>query len=144
MTFSVRHGRCLCGAVRFQASVATAMQACHCTQCQRWTGGGPLYVARVRNLDLKGEEKIKTYHASEWGERANCEVCGAALYWRMRGKPVGFVAVGLLDDQSGMTVTEEIFVDNRPDWMPPIAGASQSTEAQELAKLEAFLEGDQT
>ena len=57
----------------------------------------------------------------------------------MQGKPATYVAVGLLDDQSDLTVTEEIFVDYRPAWLPPFDGATQSTEAQEIAKLEEHL-----
>lgn len=136
---SKRTGQCLCGAVSFSANIGDAITACHCIQCQRWTGGGPLMTVRASELVITGEDRISAYHASEWGERAVCGTCGSTLYWRMQGKPVAGIAVGLLDDQSGLTVGQEIFVDYRPDWMPPFGGASQSTEAQEMAKLEEFL-----
>ena len=135
-------GQCLCGAVSFTATVGSEIQACHCRQCQQWTGGGPLYSTRARDIEITGEENIAAHHASEWGERAVCRICGSTLYWRMQGRPVEFVAAGLLDDQSGMSVTEEIFVDYRPDWLAPIEGAAQSTEAQAMAKLEEFLAGE--
>lgn len=136
-------GGCLCGAVRFTATLPEGkVQACHCTQCQRWTGGGPLFSVRVADLQIAGEDSIATYHASDWGERAFCRTCGATLYWRMQGRPVAYVAAGLLDDQSGLTVAEEIFVDHRPGWMRPWPEAAQSTEAEEQAKLDAFLKGD--
>lgn len=141
---SARTGGCLCGAVRFAADVADELQACHCTQCQRWTGGGPLYSVRVKNLDLTGEADINAYHHSEWGERASCRTCGSTLYWRLQGRSVAFVAPGLLDDQSGLTLTEEIFVDDRPEWLPPHAGAAQRTEAEMKAQLAAFLEKEKT
>lgn len=137
-----RTGRCLCGAVQFRGDVAPSIQACHCVQCQRWTGGGPLLSVRVEGLEMTGETCITAYHASDWGERAFCGTCGATLYWRMRGKPVSYLAVGLLDDQSGLTVTEEIFVDQRPGWLPAWDGATQSTEAEEQAKLQKFLAGE--
>ena len=136
---SQRTGSCLCGQVSFSADVGDKIMACHCTQCQRWTGGGPLMSVRARDLKISGEDRIAAYHASEWGERAICRNCGTTLYWRMQGRPVAFVAVGLLDDQSGLTIADEIFVDYRPDWLPPFAGANQSTEAQEQAKLQEFL-----
>ena len=132
-------GRCLCGAVAFTARVSDTIQACHCTQCQRWTGGGPLYAARVEDLELSSEDPpLSSYRASHWGERVVCATCGSTLWWKMQGRPTQFVAVGLLDDADGMRVTEEIFVDFRPAWMPPFEGASQSTEAQELEKLRAW------
>ncbi|MDJ1017559.1 MAG: GFA family protein [Paracoccaceae bacterium] len=136
---SVRTGQCLCGKVRFHAKVEPSIQACHCTQCQRWTGGGPLLSVRARDLEIEGEDWIEDYRHSEWGERAFCRKCGTTLYWKMQGRPVGYIAVGLLDDQSELAVTEEIFVDFRPSWFPAWIGATQSTEAQEMAKLEAFL-----
>lgn len=34
-------GHCLCGSVRFTASDARGIGACHCAVCRRW-GGGPL------------------------------------------------------------------------------------------------------
>ena len=52
---------------------------------------------------------------------------------------MNFVQVGLLDDQAGLTVTDEIFVDQRADWIPLWHGAAQSTEAEELARLHDFL-----
>lgn len=134
-----RSGQCLCGAIRFTASVSTDIQACHCQQCRRWTGGGPLYSVRVTDLALTGEDNIATYHASDWGERANCKNCGSILYWKMQGKPPSFVAPGLLDDQTGLTVSEEIFTDCSAPWSVPFDGASQSTEAEEQAKLDAYL-----
>ena len=140
----IRTGRCLCGGITFRADLPSPeFQLCHCGQCQRWTGGGPLTAIRVKDLDLAGEDNIEAYRASEWGERAFCRTCGTTLYWKMQGKPIAFVAVGLLDDQTGLRVSEEIFCDQRPDWLPAHAAASQSTEAEEYAKLDAYLKGDQ-
>lgn len=137
---SQRSGQCLCGAVRFTGDVSDEIQACHCQQCQRWTGGGPLYAVRVKNLELSGETAIHAYHHSDHGERATCKTCGSTLYWRLQGRSIAFIAPGLLDDQSGLTLTEEIFVDTRPDWLPPFPAAAQRTEAEMKAQLAAFLE----
>ncbi len=134
-----KSGQCLCGAVRFTADVADTIQACHCIQCQRWTGGGPYYAIEVKDLEMTGAETVRDYHASAWGERSVCGTCGSTIYWRMQGETPRTLAAGLLDDQSGMRVTEEIFVDYRPDWMPVFEGAAQSTEAQEMAKLDALM-----
>ena len=141
---SARTGQCLCGAVTLSGNVASTAQACHCVQCQRWTGGGPLFAVRIRDLQLTGEDKIRAYNHSDWGERAVCEICGSTLYWKITGRSIAFVALGLLDDQSRISITEEIFVDTRPDWLPPFAGATQRTEAEMKAQLAAFLEKGDT
>lgn len=136
----MRTGQCLCGAVRFEAAeVSDEIHACHCNECQRWTGGGPLYVVRVKGVEVTGEDNINAYHHSAHGERASCRVCGTTLYWKMKGKDIAMIALGVLDDRSGMALTEEIFVDHRPGWLPPAKGASQSTEAEEMAQLDAYL-----
>lgn len=135
-----RTGGCLCGAVRFTAEFTeTGFLACHCTQCQRWTGGGPLYSIAARNVELTGKEHITEHEASHWGARGFCRICGSTLYWRMQDGDVESLAVGLLDDQSGLSLVEEIFIDTRPAWLPPAPGARQSTEAQEQAKLDEYL-----
>ena len=106
--------------------------------------GRSLIVAYVSDLEIEGEDAIGTYCASDWGERGYCKHCGSVLFWRMQGKTAQSVSVGLLNDQSGLRLSEEIFVDYRPDWMPPFPGASQSTEAQEMAKLKAYQDGQST
>ncbi len=140
-----RTGRCLCGAVTLSARLPKSdIHVCHCTQCQRWTGGGPLFVVEVEDLEVSGADQISTYRASDHGERASCATCGSPLWWKMQGRPVRSVALGLLDDQAGLKVGEEIFVDHRPCWLDRFDGASQSTEAQEFEKLRAFLSKGQT
>ncbi|MEM7439577.1 MAG: GFA family protein [Pseudomonadota bacterium] len=136
-----RTGKCLCGAVSFEADIANfKAQACHCKQCQQWTGGGPLFVVRVQNVDLEGAASITSYRASAHGERSVCDNCGSTLFWNMQGEQPRSMALGLFEDQSGITIGQEIFVDQRPDWLPPFEGATQSTEADELAKLKEYLE----
>ena len=134
-------GQCLCGAVTFTAVVGDTIQACHCVQCQRWTGGGPYFAVAIDNLEMPGAESMRDHHASE---RTVCGTCGSTIYWKMQGKAPQTLAAGLLDDQSGMRVTEEIFVDYRPRWIPAFGGAGQSAEADEMAKLDAYLASQST
>ena len=138
-------GRCLCGAVRIGAKLRTDMfQACHCAQCRRWAGGSALFVIGVKDLEIEGGADIAHYQSSAHGERAFCRTCGTALYWRMQGGRIAGVAVGLFDDQSDLTVSEEIFADCRAAWMPPLPDARQSSEAEQLALLADYLEGHAT
>ena len=138
---TTRTGSCLCGAITLEAEISdTGIGACHCTQCQRWTGGGPLLSVRVDRLEIEGEKHIREFQLSDWGTRAFCRNCGATLYWRMVDGPIKHIAVGLLDDQSDLRLTEEIFVDYRPDWLVPVEAATQSTEAEQNALLKEYLD----
>jgi hypothetical protein len=140
MSNDLQTGQCLCGAVRFRFRFARHhLQACHCGQCQRWTGGSPLIGARVEDTEIEGEDNIARYHASDFGERAFCRVCGTTLFWKMQDGPVNFLCAGLLDDQTGLEMKEEIFIDRRAPWLKPWVDASQSTEAEEIAKFDAWM-----
>jgi hypothetical protein len=139
----IRKGHCLCGAVTLAARITSdGIMACHCQQCQRWTGGGPLINVRAADVALSGEDAITHVRISEWGERGFCGTCGSTPYWWRQDCEISSLAIGLFDDQSGWTMKEEIFTDRRPDWLPHFDGASQSTEAEEFAKLDKYLEGD--
>ena len=134
------NGACLCGAVTVSAHLpGNEVQACHCRQCQTWTGGGPLWAIRAKDVTFGGDENIATYHASEHGERAFCKICGTTLYWKLQGRSVAFLPVGLVPDQGSLRVTEEIFVDHRPGWLTPFSKAKQQDEATMQAQLAAFL-----
>ena len=138
-----RTGGCLCGAVRVDVALPSlTFMACHCAQCQRWTGGGPLYSISVEDVRLTGEDRIGVFKASDWGERAFCRDCGSTLFWRMAGGPIDSICPGLLDDQTGLSVSKEIFTDRRAPWMAPLPHTAQSTEAQEFAKLETVFAGE--
>ena len=135
-----REGACLCGAVKVAGDFADEVLACHCTQCQVWTGGGPLYSVHAKGpVTVTGAARLTRYRASTWGERVSCAGCGSTLWWQMQDRAITSVAAGLFAGQDGLRVTREIFIDTRPDWLPPHAGADQSTEAEEQAKLAAYL-----
>lgn len=138
-----RKAQCLCGAVQITAHIkGPEIQACHCTQCQRWTGGAALMTVRVRRVEISGEDAIRHHHASDHGERGFCVTCGTTLYWRLQGRSVAFLPVGLFDDQTGFELSEELFVDDRAPWLPAWSGTTQHTEAELVAQLNAFLKGE--
>lgn len=118
---SERSGGCLCGAVRFSArNVPTSFGACHCEMCRRWTGSALLGVTvPLESVVWEGTEHIATRQTSDWAERAWCRECGSNLWFKvtMQGPYSGGVElpIGLFDDASGMTMTNEIWIDHKPD-----------------------------
>ena len=115
-----RTGSCLCGAVRYTVRDATdAFGACHCSMCQRISGGVNMsFTVPAASLEIEGEAAIRTYRSSDWAARSFCGICGSNLWYRLTlpsETPQDFhVAFGSLDDKSGMRFADEICVDTRP------------------------------
>lgn len=67
-------GRCLCGMSQFSVSLNNFdVYACHCTQCQKWSGGMAMYL-EAQGQPLVEEESIAPSHftSSARGERWFC------------------------------------------------------------------------
>lgn len=79
----VIHGACLCGGVAYDVREPQVMAVCHCTRCQRWTGGpgNPVVVAAADNVRVtKGQDLLKQYHEDGFGDRYFCSHCGSSVY----------------------------------------------------------------
>ncbi|MGR3290582.1 MAG: GFA family protein [Paracoccaceae bacterium] len=111
-----RTGRCMCGAVTFSAvDMKDEFTICHCKMCQRWVGSAFRGVSvPTDNLDISGRDHIRVFASSEFAERANCNICGSPIWWRLTaGKHVGnsSIPLGLLDQRDGLVLSSEYFVD---------------------------------
>ncbi|MFW2541459.1 GFA family protein [Primorskyibacter sp. 2E107] len=115
-----RSGGCLCGAVRFVATdVPGTAGICHCEMCRRWTGSALIGVTVPTQTVRWSGEDLRILQTSDWAERAFCGKCGSGLYFRvtMRGEWYGNteIPVGLFDDPNGFEITNEIYIDHKPD-----------------------------
>ncbi|WP_374377020.1 GFA family protein [Tabrizicola sp.] len=116
-----RDGGCLCGAVRFTARLTgTNFGVCHCPMCRKWTGSALLGITVPEgNVAWTGTEHIARRQSSAWGERAWCAECGSALWFRVTvaGPYAGNLElpVGTFDDANGLTMTNEIYIDVKPN-----------------------------
>lgn len=112
-----RSGGCLCGAVRYEATLSSEASACHCSMCRRWSGG--LFMAvGAKDIAWSGETEPTVFVSSAWAERGHCAACGSALFYRMTaGKFAGItsVSLGTLDDASGIEIAREFFIDRKPE-----------------------------
>ncbi len=116
-------GRCLCGAVAFEASrMGDEIDACHCAQCRRWSGHFWASVnVTVGSLKLtSGEEDVGWYESSEIVRRGFCKRCGSALFWHPhrheRYSHVMAIGAGCLDAPTGVTLAKHIFVVEKGDY----------------------------
>lgn len=116
-----RAGGCLCGAVRFRATLTgTSFGVCHCPMCRKWTGSALLGITvPAGNVEWTGAEHVAKRQSSAWGERAWCAECGSALWFRVTvdGPYSGNLElpIGTFDDANGLTMTNEIYIDHKPD-----------------------------
>lgn len=114
-------GSCLCGAVTFRIEDAPAeCGACHCGMCRKWSGGVYLGLhVPAGGATFAGEERITVYKSSDWAERGFCSTCGSSLFYRVTapGPHRGDMHFGLgtLDDPGGISLAEEIFIDEKPE-----------------------------
>ncbi|MFP4537051.1 MAG: GFA family protein [Dichotomicrobium sp.] len=128
-------GRCLCGAVRYTATLnKREVDACHCTMCRRWSGGPLLNVETNDDMRFENAERVATYRASEWGERGFCRDCGTHLFWRMQDGSHVALSVGTLDDDTGLALTSEIFIDEKPAYYE-FANATTRLTGQQVFEM---------
>ena len=112
-------GGCLCGAVRFSVQLkAPTTGACHCDTCLSWAGG-PFFGVATASITFEAQDALRTYTSSTWAERGFCGTCGSTLFYRMTAdgpnKDMTNIALGSLDDVSGIALGYELFIDNKPD-----------------------------
>ena len=133
-------GQCLCGAVRITVSNAPhEVNACHCSMCRRWTGVA-LVTLDVPEADIRveGQAAVRSFASSDWAERSFCGTCGSSLWYLLTapGAPADYyLAAGLMDQLSGVTLANEIYVDHRPQAFAFAGPARQITEAEFMAML---------
>lgn len=133
-------GKCLCGAVSYSVEMTKdSFGTCHCSMCRRWTGGIFLgFEAQPDKISFEGSENIAAFASSEWAERASCAKCGSSLYYRITApgphSGVYHVGVGTLDDTDGLSLTEQLFIDIKPDAYSFV----QKTHDLTAAEVEAF------
>ncbi|SFH90947.1 GFA family protein [Albimonas pacifica] len=133
---TVRTGGCACGAVRYEAKgVGPGFGACHCETCRKWVGG-PFVALQVEGLRVtQGEDRLHVWRSSEWGERVGCSACGGILFFKVVATGEANVALGTLDDPSGLELAMEIFVDAKPAAYGFLSERSRKLTGAEFFKM---------
>ena len=93
------HGTCLCRRVRFDVRDPEEMSVCHCTRCQRWSGGTSSWSVEVEEPNFEvtaGQELIERFTEEGFTGVAFCSNCGSSLYAFGDGKY--YVSAGTLRD----------------------------------------------
>lgn len=139
------NGKCLCGAVRVEATpIGNDLSACHCGMCRAWAGGVFL---SVHSQDVAANGPIRTRKTSDWAERGWCDECGSVIWYRVTepGPYEGMygLSAGLFPDGANHTLNLEYYIDLKPKGWSFTGDHSRMTEA-EVQALFAAPEGDMT
>ena len=129
-------GRCTCGKVRYRMNaLPIVVHACHCTECQRLSGGAFAINALIETdqVDvLTGEPEPVPVKGTSGNLQTimRCPDCHVALWSHYPGAGPGitFVRVGTLDEPGRLPPDIHIFTSTKLPWLelPPDARAVDS------------------
>lgn len=116
-------GGCLCGAIRFSASLPehdVSVHTCSCLTCQRHSGSLTLCWMELPKAAITWtgpDGEPARYRSSAHSSRAFCRHCGSTLGALDDGDTLGLL-LGSLDDNHhpALAPTAHAFVDRRPAW----------------------------
>lgn len=115
-------GGCLCGAVRYEASVAPAGAAyCHCRMCQRSVGNifGTFAGFPVGSFRFT-RGRPKRYQSSPIAHRGFCARCGSPLTCEsIEHAESILVTIGSLDDPGSVAPAAHWGVESQIKWYKP-------------------------
>ncbi len=112
-------GRCLCGAVCYEATeLPASVTYCHCRTCQRWSGSAMVVAARFpREAVTFTQGQPKFYKSSKIGERGYCTSCGTPLVFRYFGLDTIYITVGTLDHPEDAPPTIHTCIESKVSWL---------------------------
>jgi len=116
-------GRCLCGAVTYQAEAdPVATLVCHCKNCQRQAGAAFSINLVVPSDSISTTGTLKTFtdqaDSGNTVDRQFCPACGSPLFSKPSANPaLTIIKAGTLDDTSGLKPGAQLWCDSAQDWV---------------------------
>ena len=131
-----KKGSCLCGSIKFvYTNVQKDVAACHCGSCKKW-GGGPYFSVKCgTDVSFEGEENISIFDSSDWAVRGFCKNCGTHLFYRFKHNNEYRVPLGLIDDEAGLSLENQYFVDIKSNVYQLSNQTNDLTAAEVFAKF---------
>jgi hypothetical protein len=116
-------GHCGCGAVQFEIDAPlVAAGYCHCTRCQRRTGGSSSATARVAPGSVRvvaGEKLLARWAPPDGFAKVFCSACGSALFGEAPGSDeISLVRMGAIDGDPGIRMQGRQYVAYAAVWEP--------------------------
>lgn len=114
-------GRCLCGAVRFTATLPSKWVAhCHCTLCQRAHGAAFVTWVGLESAAVAlaaAEGSLAWFRSPAGGERGFCTACGSSMFFRADRWPGELhVARALFVDPVDREPQAHVYYDTHVPW----------------------------
>jgi hypothetical protein len=115
-------GSCLCQGVAYEISGNLGIfQNCHCSRCRKFTGSAFAANLLVSPADfrwLRGEDLVRKFALPEAKHFATafCTRCGSSLPWLAQTGRAVVVPAGTLDEDPGITPSQNIFCASRAIW----------------------------
>jgi hypothetical protein len=139
-------GMCLCGAVKYELiDDPLTYYVCHCTDCQRRTGGAALPAMWVRRSSLRvidGEPVLRVFDLYNGRQRRSklCERCDTRLWAEPADKPdIAILRPGTLLNQKAFKPVAHLYVRSKQSWLSipddTVQFETQPIERGELIRL---------
>ena len=130
-------GGCVCGAVRYTvASAPLSVYACHCKDCQRFSGG-PFSVAmavRLTDFSVDKGAPARLAKPADSGRIVGvrfCRDCGTRLWHEPAHSPhLVNIAAGTLDDSSWAQPAAHVWASRKAAWVVFSAPSHFASEGQ--------------
>ncbi len=113
-------GRCLCGAVKLEATGEPIWKAhCHCESCRRSTGSAlATFVGLPRDAVRFTEGTPKTFASSPGVERLFCGTCGTPMAYQAERWPDEIhLYISVLDNPEAFPPTAHVYVAEKLSWL---------------------------
>ena len=139
-------GGCRCGAVRYTLALDALPKtyACHCRDCQTWSGSAFSQQAFLPEAALSVTGPIAVYElttpsGSKSIQRV-CAVCHARVYNSNSARPgIVVVRAGTLDRSDELEVVAHLWVKRKQPWLEIPSGVPAWSESAPVAELLAAL-----
>jgi len=128
-------GGCLCGALRYEATVAKSENwYCHCRMCQKATGSAVSTSAIIKKSQLRMlKGKAKFYQSSADIERGFCENCGSPIFFRPIKEDWISILSGTLDDPEVAPPEGHYGIESRVSWLKIVDDLKQECTEEDVS-----------
>jgi hypothetical protein len=114
-------GRCLCGAVQFEVrGPLRDVLLCHCAECRRWSGHVFAATSAQKDdlvlLESDALRWIVSPESESNARRGFCAECGSSLFWEAPARDTISIAVGSLDEPTGLQTIGHVYVSQAGDY----------------------------